>query len=120
MEYSIVLRLAELYLIRAETFTHLGDLETAKTDLNKIRNTAGLPDTTASTQQEVLEAILQERRVELFTEFGHRFFDLKRFGKLDEVLGAVKNGWNSNDSLFPIPESELMLNPNLSPQNPGY
>ncbi|MCL9809857.1 RagB/SusD family nutrient uptake outer membrane protein [Flavobacterium luminosum] len=120
IEYSVVLRLAEMYLIRAEAYTHLGDLDAAKTDLNKIRNTAGLPDTSAVTQQELLDAILQERRVELFTEYGHRFFDLKRFGKVNEVLSPVKAGWSTNDALFPIPESELLLNPNLSPQNPGY
>ncbi|MGX7666075.1 RagB/SusD family nutrient uptake outer membrane protein [Flavobacterium pedocola] len=120
LEYSVVLRLAELYLIRAEAYARLGDLEAAKTDLNKIRTTAGLPNTTASTQQEILDAILKERRVELFTEFGHRFFDLKRFGKLNEVLLLVKAGWSTHDALFPIPESELLLNPNLSPQNPGY
>ena len=120
LEYSVVLRLAEMYLIRAEAYAHLGDLDAAKTDLNKIRNTAGLPDTSASTQQELLDAILQERRVELFTEYGHRFFDLKRFGKLNEVLSPIKAGWSNNDALFPIPESELLLNPNLAPQNPGY
>ncbi|MDX1829290.1 MAG: RagB/SusD family nutrient uptake outer membrane protein [Lutibacter sp.] len=120
VEYSIVFRLGELYLIRAEARAHLGDLLGAKEDLNKIRNRAGLEDTTTLSQDEILDAILQERRLELFTEFGHRFFDLKRFNKVDEVLSMVKPGWDSHDVLFPIPETELKLNPNLQPQNQGY
>ncbi|PTS87399.1 RagB/SusD family nutrient uptake outer membrane protein, partial [Flavobacterium sp. HMWF030] len=119
-EYSIVLRLAEQYLIRAEARAYQGDLIGAKEDLNKIRNRAGLAQTTASTKEEILNAILQERRWEFFTEHGHRFFDLKRFNKLDAELKSVKSGWNSNDSLFPIPQNELSTNPNLGPQNPGY
>jgi hypothetical protein len=51
---------------------------------------------------------------------GHRFFDLKRLGMLDSVLTLEKPGWNTTDALFPLPESELLLNPNLLPQNDGY
>jgi len=119
-EYSIVFRLGELYLIRAEARAHSGDLIGAKDDLNVVRHLAGLGDTPALTQSELLDAVLQERRVELFTEFGHRFFDLKRFGVIQPVLSAVKPGWSVDDVLFPIPETELTLNPHLLPQNPGY
>jgi hypothetical protein len=119
-EYSIVFRLAEQYLIRAEARAQQGDLIGAKEDLNKIRQRAGLSDTSALSQQGILDAILQERRWELFTERGQRFFDLKRTGKLDSTLTGSKLGWNTTDSLFPIPESELSANPNLRPQNPGY
>ena len=62
VEYSIVFRLAEQYLIRAEARAQQGDLIGAKEDLNKIRKRAGLNETTASTQLEILNAILQERR----------------------------------------------------------
>lgn len=119
-EYAIVFRLAEQYLIRAEARAQQGDLEGAKTDLNHIRNRSGLGDTTADSKQAIIEAILNERRFEFFTEFGHRFFDLKRLGQLDSVLGPIKQGWNETDSLFPIPERELGVNPNLLPQNLGY
>ena len=119
-EYSIILRLGEMYLIRAEARAHSGDLIGAKEDLNTIRHTAGLTNTSATTPDEILDAILQERRLELFTEFGHRFFDLKRFNKIQTILSAVKPGWDLHDDLFPIPEAELNLNPNLKPQNPGY
>lgn len=119
-EYSIVLRLSEMYLIRAEARARLGELSNAIGDLNTIRTLAGLGATTAVTQQDLLTAILNERRVELFTEFGHRFFDLKRFGQLDNVLSVLKPDWESHENLLPLPESELLLNPNLAPQNPGY
>jgi hypothetical protein len=119
-EYSIIFRLAEMYLIRAEARAHTGDLSGAKEDLNKIRSTAGLLDTEANSQTEILDAILRERKLELFTEFGHRFFDLKRFNKIQSVLTAVKAGWDTHDALFPIPEVELNLNGNLKPQNAGY
>jgi hypothetical protein len=119
-EYSIVLRLAEQYLIRAEARAQQGDLIGAKEDLNKIRNRAGLGDTAALTQTDILAAILRERRIEFFTEYGHRFFDLKRSGQLDASLAGVKPDWNTTDCLLPIPETEFNLNPNIKPQNPGY
>jgi hypothetical protein len=119
-EYSIVFRLAELYLIRAEARAHQGDLIGAKEDLNIIRQRAGLAPTMAMSQAEILTAIVQEKRWEFFTEHGHRFFDLKRLNLLDTTLSAVKPGWNTTDQLFPIPQSELSTNPNLRPQNPGY
>ena len=120
VEYSIQLRLAEQYLIRAEARAHLENITGAQADINTIRNRAGLGNTTAATLDDLLDAILQERRVELFTEKGHRWFDLKRMGKAIEVLAPIKPGWQDTDVLFPIPNAELLLNPNLLPQNDGY
>lgn len=120
IEYSIVFRLAEQYLIRAEARAQQGDLIGAKEDLNKIRHTAGLGDTPAVTANEIIAAVLQERRLEFFTEYGQRFFDLKRTGRLDEVLSISKPRWDSHDALWPIPATEILANPNLHPQNLGY
>ena len=119
-EYSVMLRLAEQYLIRAEARAQQGDLIGAKEDLNFVRSTAGLGNTAAVTSSGIIEAVLQERRFELFTETGHRFFDLQRSGKLDTKLSAVKPGWNSTDIFWPVAQSELLINPNLAPQNEGY
>lgn len=119
VEYSIVFRLAEQYLIRAEARAKQGELTGAKQDLNVVRRTAGLPDTDAVGADAIVAAIIQERQFELFTEYGHRFFDLKRTGTLDAVLGAVKSAWNRDDALWPIPEKELLTNTKLT-QNPGY
>ena len=112
--------MAEQYLIRAEARANLGNAIGAQDDINKIRQRAGLNATTASTTAELLEAILNERRVEFFTEHGHRFFDLKRTTMLNTTLESVKPGWENTDRVFPIPEKELLVNPNLLPQNPGY
>jgi hypothetical protein len=119
-EYSILFRLEELYLIRAEAAAHLGQLAEAKSDLNRIRKRAGLENTIATTEAELLQAILRERRVEFFTELGHRWFDLKRTGQADAVLSVAKAGWDTRDILWPLPENDLRLNPGLRPQNAGY
>lgn len=119
-EHSIVLRLEECYLIRAEAHAQLNQLELAKQDLNTIRNRAGLPDVTTSTAETLLQQIQHEKRAEFFTEYGHRWFDLKRTGKAAEVLTPLKPAYKATDLLLPLPESELLLNTNLLPQNPGY
>lgn len=119
VEYSIIFRLAEQYLIRAEARAQQGELIGAKEDLDAIRNNAGLPANTALTQSALLELILNERRVELFAEHGHRFFDLKRWGRLNDLV-VSKPGWTATDALWPFPQEELLANPFLTPQNPGY
>ena len=119
-EFPVVMRLEEQYLVRAEARAQQEKIPEAQLDLNTIRNRAGLADTDADSRTTLLNAILHERQVELFTEFGHRFFDLKRMGKADEVLGTIKQNWNPEDKLLPIPEKELLVNPKLNPQNPGY
>ncbi|MAP80980.1 MAG: RagB/SusD family nutrient uptake outer membrane protein [Aequorivita sp.] len=120
IEYSVVLRIAELHLIRAEARGMKGNLTGAANDLNSIRTRAGLQNISISTSEELIDAILKERRFELFTEYGHRWFDLKRLGLAADVLANIKPGWQSTNILLPIPEAELLLNPNLQPQNPGY
>ncbi|SFW20821.1 SusD family protein [Sinomicrobium oceani] len=117
-EYSMVLRLAEQYLIRAEARAMLNILtgvNSAVSDINTIRHRAGLGDTPAESQAELLNAILQERRIEFFAEWGHRWLDLKRTGTIDEVLGIVKTNWEPTDALYPIPEQEVLNNPNIVP-----
>ncbi|HEV2478390.1 MAG TPA: RagB/SusD family nutrient uptake outer membrane protein [Puia sp.] len=118
-QYNVVLRLAEQYLIRAEARAGQNNLSGAAADLNAIRTRAGLAATTATGQSALLAAIAHERQVELFTEWGHRWFDLKRTGTIDAVLGAEKPTWTPDASLLPIPRLEIQADVNLS-QNPGY
>jgi len=119
-EYPTILRLAELYLVRAEARAQLNNLQGAVADVNIIRGRAGLPGINTLTQSEVLQAVLQERRVELFTEWGHRWFDLVRTGSADVVLGSLKGEyWHTTDQLFPIPGEELAKSPQIQ-QNAGY
>lgn len=122
-EYEMVLRLGEQFLIRSEARAQLGNLSGSADDLNAVRARAGLGGTSAATQPALLTAILHERQVELFTEWGHRWLDLKRTGKIDAVMSVAtpaKGGtWDTQKQLFPIPLSELQANPNLV-QNSGY
>jgi starch-binding outer membrane protein, SusD/RagB family len=123
-EYVMVLRLAEQYLIRAEARAQQNNLAGAASDLNVIRNRAGLPNTTAITQADLLTAILHERQVELFTEWGHRWMDLIRTGNVNNVMNLVTpakggNTWNTYDQKYPIPQSEITYDHNLT-QNAGY
>lgn len=122
-EYEMVLRLGEQYLIRAEAEAELGKLSSAIADLNLIRARAGLTGTVASTKMSLLNAIFHERQVEMFTEWGSRWFDLIRTGQIGPVMDTVastKGGqWTLDDTLYPIPLSELNADPKLA-QNPGY
>ena len=125
-EYTMVLRLSEQYLIRAEANIHLGHYGAALQDLNVVRNRAGLPclmEGDFVNNERLLEAVLHERQVELFTEWGHRWFDLKRMKKLETVMGRViqrkETSWNGGSDLYPIPDHDRQLNNNLT-QNPGY
>lgn len=119
-EYSVVMRLAEIFLIRAEARARQGELTGAREDLDAVRVRAGLSPSVGVSQDELISAILEERRHELFSERGHRFFDLKRYNRLDTVLGEAKPGWSSHNRLLPLPQRELLLNENLLPQNNGY
>lgn len=119
-EYTVLMRLAEVYLIRAEALAQQDKLDQALVDLNIIRKRAGLPEITNDNKQEILLAIEQERRIELMFEWGHRWNDLKRTGKADQVLSVIKAPyWEDTDKLYPIPRYELESNPFLY-QNPGY
>ena len=118
-EDQMVLRLGELYLIRAEAAAHLNNLTQALADINAIRLRAGLMASTATSQAGVLNAVMHERQVELFCEWGNRWFDLKRTGTAAAVLGAEKTGYTANAALYPIPQSQILLNNTLT-QNPGY
>jgi hypothetical protein len=120
-EYTVVLRLAEQYLIRAEARANMDDLSGAIADLNVIRiraGLAGLPENL--TQSEVLTVVEEERRHELFCEWSHRWFDLKRTGRAQDILKEVKgDNWQASDVLWPIPLNQLLANPFLE-QNNGY
>lgn len=117
-----ILRLGEIYLIHAEAANELNNLSLAKTSLNLIRNRAGLPHTTAASQDELREAIWKERRVELAMEHD-RWFDLIRQGS-DRTCAAFaavgKNFIIGKHEVFPIPNTQIVLSQGKLKQNPGY
>lgn len=113
-------RLSEMYLIRAEANNELGNTALAIADLNLIRAHAFSPPqpTTAVTQQQLRDAILNERLFE-FTWEGKRRQDLVRAGKFTSGTWYAKTTSTPFRVLFPIPQTQMETNPQLV-QNPGY
>ncbi len=112
----IEIRFADVLLMYAEALNEGGNTAGAATQLNKVRNRAGLSNTTASSQAALREAIQHERRLELAFE-GHHWFDLVRTGTVDAEMGQ---SINSNYYIFPIPTSEIFASDEVITQNPGY
>ncbi len=131
-ENYIVFRLADIYLMAAEAENELNGPNAAYTYVNAVRARAFEPDKPWSglSQQEFRESMYDERKFELAAE-GHRKMDLIRWGILLDVVRAVEHrAWNNPGAniqekhvLLPIPQQELLLNPNLlntDPTNNGY
>lgn len=111
---NIMVRLAEMYLIRAEARAKTNKLVDALADINVIRKRAGVLDAVAVTEATLLDAIEKERRIELAFE-GHRWFDIRRYNKLASV-GITQ----TFRALWPIPQREVLTTQNIVAQNPGY
>lgn len=126
-EYTTPLRLAEQYLIRAESRARLEKYNSAIADVDTIRKRAGLPLISITNPNISKEALIltieHERQVELFCEWGHRWMDLKRSNRVDETMTTVspsKGGsWSSYKALWPIPYYDIQNNKNII-QNDGY
>lgn len=127
----IKLRSADIILLKAEALAHNGDLSGAAALVNKIRTRVGLANLKASastSQSAMLDAILHERRLELALE-GHRWFDLVRYEKVEEVMNSInsrdegrlaqRKTFDETSYRFPIPSTVMDQNSNLV-QNPGY
>jgi starch-binding outer membrane protein, SusD/RagB family len=116
--HVVVIRLSDIILMRAEAYALKGDAVNASHYLNIIRNRAGIAQIPENIDPvQLREIILQERFVEFAFE-GHRFYDLKRSGKIDEVMRQVNpETWESTDALFPLPFLEVQGG---LTQNPGY
>lgn len=118
-----LIRLAEIYIIRAEARAQqdkISGSESAESDINKIRERAGVPLIAGTSKNQMLLAIENERRMELCFE-GHRWFDLVRTGRAQSVMDEYTSNWTEKDELWPIPLREVTNNPSLKDaQNPGY
>lgn len=113
---AYVIRIAELYLIRAEARAKKtnSDLSGAVSDLNKIRERADVPEFSSNNREAIIQAIEDENSIEFAFE-PHRWFDLVRTKRVGAVLGLT----NENYWLFPLPESDIQSDPDVV-QNPGY
>lgn len=112
---GMVLRITEMYLIRAEANLQAGTAvgDAPLNDINLLRTRAGLADLATID----LDAILLERRKELCFE-GHRRMDLLRNNLNLRPDGAAASAPGANKVIFPIVDDETTNNPNII-QNPG-
>jgi len=126
-----VIRYADILLMRAEVLAETGDISGAAQLVNQIRARVGMPsveDVEGSVnQQQMIEIVRHERRVELAME-GLRFMDLKRWGEVEEAfnraiadpVGPYNPQYQGGKSeVFPIPQAEIDVNPNLV-QHPDW
>jgi hypothetical protein len=111
---TYVIRIAELYLIRAEARAQQDNAQGALADLNAVRDRAALAPSAAVSKDEILLAIENERRLEFALE-PHRWFDLVRTGQAATVLNIN----DVNRYVLPIPSQQLLVDKALV-QNPGY
>lgn len=119
-EFTTLLRLAEVILIRAEARGMQDKFAPALEDLNKVRARAGLPALNITVRDTLLTAIYKERRLELFGETGDRWMDLVRTDRANQIMPPIKgSNWASTDQLFPIPQTEILRHTGIV-QNPGY
>jgi hypothetical protein len=112
---AFILRIAEMYLIRAESRAHLGQVEEGLKDLNAVRKRAGLRALSIGNAEELLLAVERERRLEFAFE-PHRWFDLVRTGRISDVLGVT----NQNRWVMPLPVNEIQASGGVLVQNEGY
>lgn len=117
----VYMRLAEMYLMRAEARAQQGNLSGATgavADVNVLRTRAKAPAAAVAAQADVLLTIERERVYELAFE-GQRWYDLVRTGRAQAVMSAFTPNWNNRYELWPIPQREIQQNTALQ-QNPGY
>jgi hypothetical protein len=130
-----LIRYADVLLMLAECYNEQNKQDDAVDLINEVRARVGMPGINsgpawlaATTKDQVFERIKHERAVELAAE-GHRFGDFKRWGLLETLNGKAEKGFTGKtyytkvvrerDYLWPIPQTEIDQNPNLT-QNPGW
>lgn len=113
-----LMRYSDILLTYAECIMEIEGGLSSNTEalaaFNQVRERAGMEPLTEIDK----ESMLHERRLEFAFE-GHRWFDLVRSGRMVEILTLHGKNPDTHHLLFPIPASELQINPNLD-QNPGY
>ncbi|WP_057940134.1 RagB/SusD family nutrient uptake outer membrane protein [Algoriphagus resistens] len=119
-------RYADLLLIAAEAANEIGNPAQALEYVNMVRERARqgdnsiLQDLTMTDQSGLREAIYHERRIELAME-QHRYFDLVRQGRAQEVFAELGITWTpGKHEVYPVPQSEIDISGGSITQNPGY
>lgn len=127
-EYTTPFRLAEIFLIRAEARAQLSRIPEAVADVDRIRFRSGLDQLKdilpGITKQALLDSINNERRRELFCEWGNRWSDIRRSTNAQDIMKSIasKKGaeWKASAILWPLPLNEILNSANALKQNDGY
>lgn len=125
-----VIRLEDVQLMYAELQAGKGNVNDAITIVNDIRKRAGCDELSVTSQNEVLAAVKNERRIELAGE-GVRWFDIVRWGewknrtvdkfnRYNNPEGTSPSNINDGRYLYPIPMNQLNVKPGVYKQNQGY
>lgn len=118
----VLIRLADIMLLKAEAHNKLGETSEALRLLNLIRQRAALPELdeveAIAMYGDVESAILHERSIELSFE-GHRWFDLVRTGRAIQVMNPINGLSDEANLVWPLSDDALNKNPKLE-QNPFY
>jgi hypothetical protein len=132
-----LIRLGDVLLMLSEAYNETDQLDKAVEELNKVRTRSHMPGLNSGPEwlavngkAAMFDRIFHERAIELAGE-GHRYFDLKRWGMLEQVTGGgvieksivgdnlLTRGFQSRHVLWPIPAQEIEINPALT-QNAGW
>ena len=126
-----VIRYADILLMRAEAMAETGDISGATALVNQVRARVDMPSVESVEgtvgQQQMIDIVRHERRVELALE-GLRFMDLKRWGEIEDAFNRAiadpvgpynPQYLGERSEVFPIPQDEIDVNPNLV-QHPAY
>lgn len=127
-EYTTPFRLAELFLIRAEAHAKLGNIDNSINDTDRIRSRAGLnllKDIAPGIgRDELLDSITQEKRRELFCEWGIRWGDIRRSPAVNTIMTDIATQreipWKPTALLWPIPLNDITNASTYIEQNEGY
>jgi hypothetical protein len=121
-----LLRYADVLLMEAEILNDKsGPNQQAVDLLNRVRTRAGLPDINPATKEEFDSALTKEYRLE-FADEGQYWFYLVRTGKAIPTMNAwfaatgISKTIDEHDLVYPIPQTEMDVYPDLYQQNPGY
>lgn len=118
-----IIRYADVLLMYAEAANEIGKLDSARNAVNQVRarptvNVPALTIANTSTKEEMFQAIVHERRLELALEY-HRFNDLRRWGMAQDTLGHL--GYSeARNRYFPIPQVEIDISKGVLKQADGW
>ena len=111
-DYFPFISYEETVLIKAECEARASDLAGAATDVNIIRNNAGLPNYSPGTQAETIIEILKQKYIQLYLE-GQAYHDMRRTGMLPEMISWIQSGGNKTNLRWIYGESEINANLNV-------